>query len=67
MELIGNLKKQVADAKDKQEAKEIIRQAGIVLDDEEMEMISGGKGNSTAKNLPINSTGRDPFIMPGLK
>ena len=42
MKLVGELKESVSKAKGREEAKEIIEKAGIVLTDEEMDMVSGG-------------------------
>ena len=53
MKLIGDLKKEVTKAQTREEAKEIIRntieEAGMVLDDEELDKASGG-GEFTAYN-----------------
>lgn len=42
MKLIGELKEKVEQAKTVEEAKQIIKEAGIELDDKEMEQIYGG-------------------------
>ena len=42
MQLIGNLKKQVEKTISKAEAKELIKNAGMMLTDEELEMVAGG-------------------------
>ena len=42
MQLIGNLKKQVEKTNSKAEAKELIKNAGMMLTDEELEMVAGG-------------------------
>ena len=42
MKLIGNLKKQVERTKNKEEARNLIEQAGMRLTDEELEMVAGG-------------------------
>ena len=44
MKLIGNLKKQVEETKNKEEAKEIIEKAGMELTDDELDNITGGGG-----------------------
>ncbi len=48
MELVGDLKKKALEAKTKEEAKEIIREsieeAGMILDDKELDSVSGGGG-----------------------
>ena len=43
MQLIGDLKKQVEKANSKEEAKEIIADAGMMLTDDELNMVTGGK------------------------
>ena len=42
MKLIGNLKKQVEETKNKEEAKEVIEKAGMELTDEELDKVAGG-------------------------
>ncbi len=43
MKLIGNLKKKVENAKTKEEARDTIKKAGMLLDDDdELEQVSGG-------------------------
>ena len=44
MELIGNLKKKVDKASSKEEKRELIKEAGMKLNDMELEMVSGGTG-----------------------
>ena len=44
MKLIGNLKEQVAATTNKAEAKEVIAKAGMELNDEELDQVSGGAG-----------------------
>ena len=44
MKLIGNLKKQVEETKNKEEAKEVIEKAGMKLTDEELDQVTGGWG-----------------------
>ena len=41
MKLIGNLKKQVEETKNKEEAKEVIEKAGMELTDEELDQVAG--------------------------
>ena len=43
MKLTGNLKKQVEKAETKDEKKSLIENAGMLLNDDELEMVSGGK------------------------
>ena len=43
MKLIGQLKNKVEKAETKEEAKKIIREAGMLLDDQEMDQVTGGE------------------------
>ena len=43
MKLVGDLKEKVEKAETPEEAKEIIRDAGMELTDEEMDQVAGGK------------------------
>ena len=43
IKLIGNLKKQVEETKNKEEAKEVIEKAGMELTDEEFDKVAGGR------------------------
>ena len=48
MKLVGELKKQVEETKNKEEAKEVIEKAGMQLTDEELDNVTGGgSGNNT--------------------
>ncbi len=42
MKLTGNLKKEVENAQTKEEARDAIKKAGMLLNDDELEMVSGG-------------------------
>lgn len=42
MKLIGDLKEKVENAKTKEEARDTIKEEGMLLDDEELEKVSGG-------------------------
>ena len=44
MKLIGNLKKKVENTKTKEEARDTIKKAGMLLDEDELEEVSGGSG-----------------------
>ncbi len=46
MKLIGDLKKQVENTKNKEEAKEVIEKAGMELSDEELDQVTGGMSNT---------------------
>lgn len=50
MKLVGELKESVSKAKDRKEAKEIIENAGFMLTDEEMDIVSGGNNPADAYN-----------------
>ena len=43
MKLIGQLKEKVEKAETKEDAKQLIKNAGILLNDEELDQVSGGK------------------------
>ena len=45
MKLTGKLKETVAKAENKEQAREAIKKAGMILDDDELEMVSGGGPN----------------------
>ncbi len=42
MKLVGELKKQVEETKNKEEAKEVIEKAGMELTDDELNNVTGG-------------------------
>ena len=44
MKLVGELKEKVEKAENQEEAKEIIKEAGIELTDEEIDQVAGGLG-----------------------
>ena len=46
MKLIGHLKNKVEQAENKEEAKQIIQDVGMLLDDQEMDQVTGGKFES---------------------
>ncbi len=45
MKLTGNLKKQVEKAETKDEKKSLIENAGMLLDDDELDKVAGGKSH----------------------
>ena len=49
MKLTGNLKTQVESAATKEEKREAIKQAGMLLTDDELDKVSGGDGNTNNK------------------
>ncbi len=44
MKLIGELKERVEKSETKEEARNIIEEVGVVLDDDELDQVSGGFG-----------------------
>ncbi len=50
MELTGKLKEQVEQAKTKEEAKDLIAQAGMELTDEELDSVAGGLTANQARD-----------------
>jgi len=52
MELTGELKEKVEQAESKEEVKEIIKDAGMLLSDEELENVAGG-GIGFSKRDPL--------------
>ncbi len=59
MKLVGELNEKVAKANNKAEAKEIIRKAGMELNDDELELISGGeyRGRGWGTDIPNDPMG----------
>lgn len=53
MKLTGKLKEQVGKAATKEEAMEIIKDAGMILNDEELDQASGGFDNIIEDDTPI--------------
>ena len=47
MKLVGELKEKVEKAENREDAKEIIRDAGMELTDEEMDQVAGGAPRPT--------------------
>ena len=58
MKLTGNLKKQVEATATKDEAREAIRNAGMILDDEELDQVTGG-GITVPLVSPYSTTPTD--------
>lgn len=52
MELTGKLKDKMAQAKSKDEAKEIMENAGMKLTDDELDTVAGGLGIAVAEGSP---------------
>ncbi len=63
MKLIGNLKKEVTTAGTREEARSIIKKAGILLTDEELDKVAGGEYNamyfSNESRPPVQQTEND--------
>ena len=54
MKLTGNLKKQVESAPTREEKREIIKKAGMLLSDDELEQVSGGGLKRIPRDCPYN-------------
>lgn len=54
MKLIGNLKNQVEKANSKEEAKGMIEKAGMTLNEDELEAVTGGMTNFLASRGPYD-------------
>ena len=55
MKLVGELKEKVEKAENKEQAKEIIANAGMNLTDEELDVVAGGFSTRSAKPTPGSS------------
>ena len=53
MKLVGELKKQVEETKNKEEAKELIENAGMQLTDEELDHVAGGSDLTGEAGNPL--------------
>ena len=58
MELTGKLKDDVAKSETREEAQDKIKDAGIVLNDEELDSVAGGLAVRWPKPSDIDSEGR---------
>ena len=52
MKLVGDLKKRVEEAQTKEEIRDAIKEAGILLDDAELEQVAGGEDKYIDKDSP---------------
>lgn len=52
MRLVGELKDKVEKTENQEEAKKIIKEAGMELTDEEMDQVAGGFGYHLSPRLP---------------
>lgn len=57
MKLLGNLKNQVENAKSKEEAKSLIEKAGMALNADELEMVTGGGSVFVGAQLDLTNHG----------
>ena len=55
MKLTGNLKKQVDNTPDFSEKRSLIEKAGMVLSDDELEMVAGGVDNENKQDDSYNT------------
>ncbi len=62
MKLVGELKKQVEETNNKEEAKEIIEKAGMELTDEELDCVTGGIEIETTLIKRNNNRATDPLL-----
>ena len=53
MKLTDNLKKQVEATATKDDAREAIRKAGMILDDAELDQVTGGEGENTDASMCV--------------
>ena len=65
MKLIGKLKEQVEKAKTREEVKDTIEKAGMLLDDDELENVSGGFDNSWNKCCNCSWSSDDGTVCLG--
>ncbi|MCR5342914.1 MAG: hypothetical protein K6E70_06100 [Butyrivibrio sp.] len=54
MELTGELKKMVEESKTREDARKVIEKAGIILTDDELDEVSGGR----SVRWPVNTNER---------
>ena len=59
MELTGKLKEEVAKCETREEAKDKIKEAGVILNDQELDSVAGGYRNSTVDRL-LKAGGLNP-------
>lgn len=66
MKLVGNLKKQVEETKNKEEAKKVIEKAGMELTDDELETVAGGVDRYVSHHHEPGSFFRQKFDIDKL-
>ena len=54
MKLTGKLKEQVEKAESKDEKKSLIEKAGMLLTDDELDLVSGGKGREEKRGINLH-------------
>ncbi len=59
MKLTGNLKKRVEKTESKEEAKKVIEEAGMVLTDDELENVAGGRFSNFFTDPPSDFAGNE--------
>ena len=63
MKLTGNLKKQVEKAQTREEAKEAIENAGMLLEDDELDMVAGGQNEKERCACSAPDFGKDGALV----
>ena len=64
MKLTGELKEKVEKAESKEEAKKTIEEAGVILDDQELDQVTGGMYSTRGKGLHNDSNIPRPWDKP---
>lgn len=64
MKLTGQLKEKVEKAESKEEAKKTIEEAGVILDDQELDQVTGGLVSIRGKGPHNNSYRPRPWDKP---
>ena len=64
MKLTGELKEKVEKAESKEEAKKTIEEAGVILDDQELDQVTGGMYSIGGRSPKNNSNKPRPWDKP---
>ena len=64
MKLTGQLKEKVEKAESKEEAKKAIEEAGVILDEQELDQVTSGMYSVRGKGLHNNSDRPRPWDKP---
>ena len=64
MKLTGELKEKVEKAESKEEAKKAIEEAGVILDEQELDLVTGGMYSVRGRGLQNNSNKPNPWDNP---